>query len=364
LFMFNPINLNLTFDDAATQGVPAPPTLVNSGLYKPTNYSSNTNMPSFTTNWPPRHPYGTSLSVLNGSTPNGTWSLFVTERTTNGYADYVPWTWSLSLLTTNSVGTNNFSYTNLFSSDAFYVSDGGVATPYPSQILVPTNTVGKIAKVTVQLSSPTQTFPEDLDVLLVNPTTNLNVMLMAGAGTLDTNRNALYVDYLEFRNYMTNFDGNGNLANLSFGPGMKIYCAQLIINGVSYAEALNGKNGGGLNWVSSYAGAFSSTNVIFSDGTTNRLNTALVQSLSVLTPASLVLAVTFTNQPVPTVLLSWNSTPLTNEYSLYASSSLLLPLANWQLVTNFSSANPIGTRLTVADAITNSGPRYYGLSSP
>ena len=65
-----------------------------------------------------------------------------------------------------------------------------------------------------------------------------------------TAANALYVDYLEFRNYVTNFDSSGNLANLYFGPGMKIYYAQLIINGVSWAEKLNGKNGGGLNWVS------------------------------------------------------------------------------------------------------------------
>ena len=90
--------------------------------------------------------------------------------------------------------------------------------------------------------------------------------------------NALYVDYLEFRNYMTNFDGSGNLANLYFGPGMKIYYAQLIINGVSWAEKLNHKNGGGLNWVSAYAGAFSSTNMVYPDGTTNLLNLALVQS--------------------------------------------------------------------------------------
>ena len=77
---------------------------------------------------------------------------------------------------------------------------------------------------------------------------------------------------------MTNFDSSGNLANLSFDPGMKIYYAQLIINGISWAEKLNHRNGGGLNWVSSYAGAFSSTNMVYPDGTTNLLNLALVQS--------------------------------------------------------------------------------------
>src|SRR5690606_19196925 len=90
--------------------------------------------------------------------------------------------------------------------------------------------------------------------------------------------NALYVDCLELRNHMTKIDSSGNVANLQFLPGMKIYYAQLLINGVSWAEKLNGKNGGGLNWVPSYAGTFSSTNLVYPNGTTNRVNLALVQS--------------------------------------------------------------------------------------
>ena len=38
-------------------------------------------------------------------------------------------------------------------------------------------------------------------------------------GTPATGTNALYVDYLEFRDYMTNFDHSGNLANLKFSSG-------------------------------------------------------------------------------------------------------------------------------------------------
>ena len=147
-----------------------------------------------------------------------------------------------------------------------------------------------------------------------------------------TGTNALYVDYLEFRNSMTNFDGSGNLANLYFAPGMKIYYAQLIINGVSCAEKLNHKNGGGLNWVAAYAGAFSSTNMVYPDGTTNRLNLALVQSCDldsngngipncqdpapVFVPSEVDLAAALTNLPQRAVVLSWNSIPVRDEFCL------------------------------------------------
>ena len=138
---------------------------------------------------------------------------------------------------------------------------------------------------------------------------------------------------------MTNFDGSGNLANLSFGPGMKIYYAQLIINGVSWAEKLNHKNGGGLNWVAAYAGAFSSTNMLYPDGTTNRLNLALVQSCDldsngngipncqdpapVFVPSEMALTAAFTNtvySAAQAVVLSWNSIPYSTNSVFFKSS--------------------------------------------
>jgi hypothetical protein len=112
------------------------------------------------------------------------------------------------------------------------------------------------------------TVNEEVKRLILDGGLNSSFVFSGPAAT-----NALYVDYLEFRNSMTAFDNSGNLANLQFAPGMKIYYAQLIINGISFAEKLNHKNGGGLNWVAAYAGAFSSTNLVYPDGTTNRLNT-------------------------------------------------------------------------------------------
>ena len=185
-----------------------------------------------------------------------------------------------------------------------------------------------------------------------------------------TGNNALYVDYLEFRNYMTNFDSGGNLANLYFGPGMKIYYAQLIINGVSWAEKLNGKNGGGLNWVSSYAGAFSSTNLVYPDGTTNLLNAALVQSCDldsngngipncldqapVLVPSQIALAAVLTNAPQRKVVLSWNSIPYSTNSVFFKPS---LTATNWQLLTNFVLGSA-GGRQRIVDPVTPVG-RFY-----
>ena len=182
--------------------------------------------------------------------------------------------------------------------------------------------------------------------------------------------NALYVDYLEMRDYMTNFDGSGNLANLSFGSGMKIYYAQLIINGVSWAEKLNHKNDGGLNWVSAYAGTFSSTNMVYPDGTTNRLNLALVQSCDldsngngipncrdpapVLVSSEVVLAAALTDLPPRAVVLSWNSIPNATN-SLFFKPSVTA--TNWQLLTNFVSG-PAGGRQRVVDPV-GAGGQFY-----
>jgi hypothetical protein len=93
-----------------------------------------------------------------------------------------------------------------------------------------------------------------------------------------TGSNALYVDSLEFQGNATNTDANGNFPAFTIQPGMKIYFAQAMMNGVSIAEKLNGKNGGGFCWVSNYAGVYSSTNIPYPDGHTYIFNQALAIS--------------------------------------------------------------------------------------
>ena len=188
--------------------------------------------------------------------------------------------------------------------------------------------------------------------------------------------NALYVDYLEFRDSMTNFDSSGDLANLSFGPGMKIYYAQLIINGLSWAEKLNGKNGGGLNWVPAYAGAFSSTNMVYPNGTTNRLNLALVTSCDldsngngipncldpapVFVPSEVNLTAVLTNMSLTTVrsnavVLSWNSIPYATNF-VQVKPSLT---GNWQPLTNVLSGPAGGRQRVVVPVPTGAGAGFY-----
>ncbi len=93
--------------------------------------------------------------------------------------------------------------------------------------------------------------------------------------------NAIYVDYLEFDDYTTN-NSSGVWRQINIASNMKVYFAQAVQNGVSIAEKLDGANGGRFQWVRSYnCGFFSSTNIVYPDGSTNRVNTALATSCNI-----------------------------------------------------------------------------------
>ena len=62
--------ITLTFDDAASGSVPNP---INSGTFKPTNFLGGDVFPMPA----PGGPYGTQLSVFDGTVANGVWRLFV-----------------------------------------------------------------------------------------------------------------------------------------------------------------------------------------------------------------------------------------------------------------------------------------------
>lgn len=100
-----------------------------------------------------------------------------------------------------------------------------------------------------------------------------------------TGNNALYVDSIELQGNTTNTDGSGNPLSVAIEPGMNIYYAQALENGVSIAEKLNGKHGaaniggGQFFWISNYAGVYSSTNIFYkTDGNTYIFNRALAIS--------------------------------------------------------------------------------------
>jgi hypothetical protein len=64
----------LVFSDFATQSLPDL-TGITSGRYKPTNHGTGDALPSPA----PQPPYGSTLSVFNGTDANGTWSLYVSD---------------------------------------------------------------------------------------------------------------------------------------------------------------------------------------------------------------------------------------------------------------------------------------------
>jgi subtilisin-like proprotein convertase family protein len=66
--------VNLTFDDAAGGPLPVPG-VITSGTYQPTNNGIGDvfNAPA------PAGPYGSTLSVFNGTNPTGTWLLYIMD---------------------------------------------------------------------------------------------------------------------------------------------------------------------------------------------------------------------------------------------------------------------------------------------
>jgi subtilisin-like proprotein convertase family protein len=67
-------NVNLTFDSAASTSLPNS-TQILSGTYLPTNIGTTDSFGASA----PSGPYSTSLDVLNGATPNGSWQLFLMD---------------------------------------------------------------------------------------------------------------------------------------------------------------------------------------------------------------------------------------------------------------------------------------------
>lgn len=70
-------NVTLTFDDAAGASLPFN-SAIGSGTYKPTNFGTADLFPVPA----PPSPWGSTLSVFNGTNPNGLWSLFVVDDLT------------------------------------------------------------------------------------------------------------------------------------------------------------------------------------------------------------------------------------------------------------------------------------------
>jgi len=161
--------------------------------------------------------------------------------------------------------------------------------------------------------------------------------------------NALYIDYLELEGTATNRDVNGNVTALQINTNLVIYYAQAVQSGQSVAQKINGKNNNRLRWVSSYAGYYSSTNMVYPPGVTNAINQALATSTTmdsdgdgvvnaydstpVLVPGQLDFGVTLTNRPPLSVKVQWITIPNATNYIYYRTN---LASGAWLPFTNFN----------------------------
>ena len=100
-------NLTLTFSDAAAGFLPDE-TQILSGTYKPTNYDANFMTDSFAAPAPTSGPYGSTLSLFNGTNPNGVWSLYVLDDT-QGNSGVMAGGWSLTVTATGVPEPSTFA---------------------------------------------------------------------------------------------------------------------------------------------------------------------------------------------------------------------------------------------------------------
>jgi len=208
-----------------------------------------------------------------------------------------------------------------------------------------------------------------LGMLVLDGDTNSSSFVFKGNGSAS---NALYVDRLELTNAAGLINGVGDLTQVQINPGMVVYYAQATINGASVAEFLDGKNGGKLRWVSSHAGAFSGTNVIYPDGSTNFLNAALVTSCNLdsdndgipncIDPSPVLLleqarlTAKVVNNPNPALSLSWLTVGwATNR--VYTTTNMRAP--NWQFLTNVVSPPQAGPPFLKELIVPLSSSRFY-----
>jgi subtilisin-like proprotein convertase family protein len=91
------VNLTITLDDAAASALPDS-TALTSGTFRPTNIGATDPFPAPA----PAAPFGSTLSVFNGTNPNGTWSLFVVDDLGGDTGNFAGG-WSLSITTSAPV---------------------------------------------------------------------------------------------------------------------------------------------------------------------------------------------------------------------------------------------------------------------
>ena len=195
----------------------------------------------------------------------------------------------------------------------------------------------------------------------------------SGTATAPGVTNALYVDYLEFRDYATNGNSTNNYQFpwLTINSNIVIYFAQAIINGssaaenIDYASRVQGANHGRLRWIPTYTGYYSSTNIVYPAGVTNTFNAALAGSTFIdsdgdgianaydntpfFTSGLVNFMATVTNLPPLSVKIQWTTVANATNYVYYRTN---LAVGTWLPFTNYNNYY-FGNNISMTNALHN-----------
>jgi subtilisin-like proprotein convertase family protein len=93
-------NVNLTFDDAATNNLPTAGAIA-SGTYKPTAHAGLLNFAAPAPAATPASPFAYTLGAFRGTNPNGTWNLFIRDVFTGDFGS-ISGGWCVNITTATS----------------------------------------------------------------------------------------------------------------------------------------------------------------------------------------------------------------------------------------------------------------------
>ena len=160
--------VTLSFHDGAP-ALLADEGALESGTYRPTNIGGDDPFPAPA----PTPSPATSLSVFNGTEPNGTWRLYIVDDNGVDFGSLAGG-WSLTIATSVTQVCN---VTPILVPGAGTI---GVASPYPSTIHV-SGLLGTLTHATVTLQQFVHPYPDDVDFMVAGPQGE-NAIVMSDAG--------------------------------------------------------------------------------------------------------------------------------------------------------------------------------------
>lgn len=279
-----------------------------------------------------------TLDVTNSLTDNGVtngsvWSLGTTNGTGgNGLI--------LPILPTNTVpGTNNLLGTTI-----------SMISPGPNKTISSTWAANDYGVSTIGYNTNNVAIGQ----LILTALAPQSKFFFGGPGP---SSNAIYVDRLVLNNYagLANVNGADVIPAFNFNNVVIYYGdaqSSSTVNGGPLIESsyeLNEANGGHFRWVPQYTGFFSSTNLVYQNGTTNTLNIGLVTSPFLdsngngipnsadQNPFFVSSQINFNSLMTNGMdELTWDSIPSSTN-TVYLSTNM----ASWNVVTNFVSPSPV-----------------------